>query len=147
MKTWTMPKVEIEGFSANEYVAASCGSTDPVYIESGYYYYLDYNKNGNYDGGSTEDATHPEGSYGTGMTNHLAKAVNQPKSGWQNNINLYRRSKSSGGYNGTNVPYQESDWLGTYDLYIIGANVYLYKSGVYDGDTEPFDPSASKPFS
>lgn len=145
MKTWTMPKVEIEGFSANEYVAASCGSTDPVNIQSGYYYYLDYDNDGYYDGNIYEDATHPDYG-GSGYTNYVTRASEQPLRGWQNNINLYRKSKSSGGYNG-NQAFNANDLIGTYDLYITGFHVYLYRSDVYDGGTPPFDPTDKNPFS
>ena len=44
MKTWTMPRVEIEAFRANEYVAA-CASPDPA-VEGLDYFYVDFNNSG-----------------------------------------------------------------------------------------------------
>lgn len=137
MKQWTMPSVEIEGFSANEYVAA-CAHLS---TSKGYYYY-DYDGNGKYPGVGWEQLWFSQGVLQNGSTSIPNGVL---PTGWYKEVTLYTWNKWKPNANGSNqIPYSDTDTFkmlsGTYDIYSFGnGHVFVYKH--VDGMTYPDNPT------
>ena len=143
MKKWEKPQVRIDQFAANECVSA-CKKTDPMTVSDSYYYYVDYNKDGYFAGINTEDASPMNVT--DGKTHILDRATGVTKRGWLNDVNIYGRPFMNG-YNG-GQQFSSSDLVGTYDIYIVGNYVFLFKQDTYDGETTPpFTPTPAKNYS
>lgn len=148
MKTWTMPKVEIDGFSANEYVAA-CSTVIP--FQSSDYLACDFGREIN-DGYSFEPT--PNGVFDSNAseawnaqtTTAESLIIHSGHTGWYRGKTVYRRLQVG---TASNTPYSDTSYFspldGLYDIYITrtGHNVYVYKQG----EAPLEDPTSTKNFS
>ena len=147
MKIWTKPRVYVEDFVANDYVAV-CKGTKPLPTNGNYYADIfDNNANGGYG-----DYTGPDGIYnGSGFENFrngnnpnsMTNAAYNPSGRWFYNVTLYT-------YTGSGTPRMGSSYssggfspIDTYDIYVSKKGVVLhgYPAGTgsqYDPETKPF---------
>ena len=141
MKTWTMPKVAVDAFRANEYVSA-CNDyvVSTVDFRSTYF---DWDKDGRYDG-DTEEITNTTGSnrYTVGQWDELGV-------GWFPNVTVYKdaswRTPSTGELY-SNTRYFQS--VGTYNIYVYDNGHHASKAVVYNtGFTPSGEPTDDKAFS
>ena len=117
MKTWTMPKVNIEAFTPNEYVA-TCQFL--IVLSAGQKVFLDVNTGGSNTG------TYQLGEDATVATNgsNIVTVSSELSQGIHGNVAVYA-SKATG----TNGRY--NSLLGVYDVYVYDSNrhAFLYEAG------------------
>lgn len=137
MKTWTMPKVEVDGFSANEYVAA-CTPGFPG-IDKNSRYAMDF-FNGttlDFDGiadGKFNSVNDELISYGK-LPPAFTNAGNYGNGKWYTNKTLYLITVSElpNGINGTNLgDTRYFKALDSYDVYVSNKGVTFW---AYPADT------------
>lgn len=146
MKLWIKPRVEVEGFAANEYVAACSQVVKPIDKKARYamdFYNgtrLDYDgpADGTFNG--VNDELISNGTLPGGFTS----GGNDVHGKWFTNKTLYRVKKvlPSGELSYSNTTYFEP--VGVYDVYVsrIGLTFWCYPEGTGGG----FDPD-DKPYS
>ena len=147
MKTWTMPKVMIEGFAANEHVAA-CEPIKPFTGDSKKYY-LDWDYNDLYTNRERLYYNTNNNEYNISSSGDV-----ELHKGYYPGVNLYTLkdgSNSPGGAvlsylerNGDSISWVEFKKVGTYDIYARSSqHIYIYSGGTFHPDSGTVD----KPFS
>ncbi len=140
MTIWTMPKILVEGFASNEYVAA-CAQMAGVSLSSEAKY-IDLDGNGLRTILSSNEDIDDKTS--TSIVLEGSTSANR----WLNNINFYS--------NYTYLLLTESYTFPTnyfvdqYDVYFLGDGKtgLLYPTGTYDSSTPPpFTPTSTQNFS
>ena len=153
MKQWTMPKVVIDAFAANEHVAA-CAPYVPQ--NSSKWYAADF-MTGEYDdswwgGGQLRSVTDgtPDGVFqgvdyegwvGTGRINGANVAgYAVPHRGWHTNVPVYERRSGVNYYDRMFFTEKYFTPIGTYDVFIKDGKTYFYAPG----SAGQFEPSTDK---
>ena len=152
MKTWTMPKINVEGFSADEYIAA-CSQLHPI-SERHDYWYVDLNGDGkylsdpaaqietfgsNYTTGNNHDFT-AQNSYITSLDGFTKLNPSHDNSGWLRGRAIYYADGSVNPEH--NTPYSSDPfrYFGVYDIYF---NSKFQASLYTAGSAGNFDPTTS----
>ena len=147
MKLWIKPRVEIEGFAANEYVAACSQVVTPI-VKTETYAMDFYNGTTSqfvYDGpadGKYNKASNEQIFYGK-LPSGFTSYGNDVHGRWFTNKTLYRVKKTlpSGELSYSNTTYFEP--VGVYDVYVssIGLTFWCYPEGTggdFNPDVKPY---------
>lgn len=139
MKQWTMPRVEVERFAANEYVAACKQAFDVLSHGNKEYWYIDVNHNGIRD-------TEPNESFTPGNNSHMItrtafQALGGKSRVWKESMNVYY---SSTGLQGSGTSYSRADNHYVVDVFIESSmSAKFYQAGTAGS----FDPDHNKNYS
>lgn len=143
MKTWTMPKVKVEAFRANDYVAATCVTPDNVKLTGNYAMDL-VNASGSSYYPIAVLYGEADGEYQNGYENINSGGVgiSSDFAGVYRNKKLY--AKSHGPSNG--IKYSNTYYFtaleGVYTLWVTESAVHAW---IYEGDVE-IDTSSGSPW-